>query len=62
MELTSRKRILLVDRKLPPGCWEEVIAGLRTVEAELGCKLGDASNPLLLSVRSGAAVRLQCIM
>lgn len=44
-------------RQLPPGCWEEIIEGLRHVEQEMGCKLGDAANPLLLSVRSGAAVR-----
>jgi hypothetical protein len=33
-----------------------VLAGLQQVELEMGCKLGDAANPLLLSVRSGAAV------
>ena len=47
---------VFVGRQLPPGCWEEVLEGLKKVEAELNCKLGDAKNPLLLSVRSGAAV------
>jgi phosphoenolpyruvate synthase/pyruvate phosphate dikinase len=42
--------------KLPDGVWEEVLAGLAEVEGEMGTKLGDATNPLLLSVRSGAAV------
>lgn len=42
--------------KLPGGCWEEVLAALSEVEAEMGAKLGDGDNPLLLSVRSGAAV------
>ncbi|KAF5827513.1 hypothetical protein DUNSADRAFT_538 [Dunaliella salina] len=50
------------DRQLPPGCWEEVLAGLRTVEAEMGCGLGDAANPLLLSVRSGAAISMPGMM
>lgn len=49
-------------RQLPAGCWEEVLAGLRTVEAEMGCKLGDAAAPLLLSVRSGAAVSMPGMM
>ncbi|GLC41497.1 hypothetical protein PLESTB_001005100 [Pleodorina starrii] len=49
-------------RTLPDGCWEEVLAGLRTVEAEMGCRLGDASAPLLLSVRSGAAVSMPGMM
>jgi len=47
---------------LPEGCWEDVLAGLRTVEAEMGCGLGDASNPLLLSVRSGAAISMPGMM
>lgn len=42
--------------KLPEGLWEEVLEGLRTVEEDMGAVLGDPSNPLLLSVRSGAAV------
>jgi len=45
------------DSTLPAGVWEDVIAGLKEVEQEMGTKLGDPSNPLLLSVRSGAAVR-----
>jgi len=50
------------DRQLPAGCWEDVLAGLRTVEAEMGCGLGDAANPLLLSVRSGAAISMPGMM
>ncbi|GLI61134.1 hypothetical protein VaNZ11_003409 [Volvox africanus] len=49
-------------RKLPDGCWEEVLQGLRTVESEMGCNLGDAKAPLLLSVRSGAAVSMPGMM
>ena len=42
--------------KLPDGLWEEVLAALADVEKDMGKKLGDASNPLLVSVRSGAQV------
>eukprot|EP00195_Chlamydomonas_chlamydogama_P010279 CAMPEP_0202891472 /NCGR_PEP_ID=MMETSP1392-20130828/1515_1 /ASSEMBLY_ACC=CAM_ASM_000868 /TAXON_ID=225041 /ORGANISM="Chlamydomonas chlamydogama, Strain SAG 11-48b" /LENGTH=863 /DNA_ID=CAMNT_0049575227 /DNA_START=362 /DNA_END=2953 /DNA_ORIENTATION=- len=49
-------------RQLPSGCWEEVLAGLKHVEAEMGCGLGDAANPLLLSVRSGAAISMPGMM
>lgn len=43
-------------KKLSEGLWEEVMEGLETVEKEMGALLGDPSKPLLLSVRSGAAV------
>lgn len=45
-------------KELPEGLWEEVMEGLTTVEKYMGASLGNPSNPLLLSVRSGAAVRL----
>lgn len=45
-------------KKLPKGLWEEVLEGLEIVEKDMGASLGDPSKPLLLSVRSGAAVRL----
>lgn len=47
---------------LPPGCWEQVMDALKEVEEEMGAKLGDGSNPLLLSVRSGAAVSYSTIL
>lgn len=46
-------------RKLPPGLWEEILEGVQTVEEDMGARLGDPSKPLLLSVRSGAAVSRQ---
>jgi len=49
-------------RKLPPGCWEEVLSALKQVEAEVGAKLGDPQSPLLLSVRSGAAISMPGMM
>lgn len=42
--------------KLPDGCWEEILAGLKTIEESRGAIFGDTKNPLLISARSGAAV------
>ncbi|CAD7701750.1 unnamed protein product [Ostreobium quekettii] len=50
------------DRTLPEGCWEDTLAALKVVEEEMGQKFGDAANPLLLSVRSGAAVSMPGMM
>lgn len=44
-------------KNLPNGLWEEILEGLNFVENEMGAFLGNPSKPLLLSVRSGAAVR-----
>ena len=44
--------------KLPEGLWEEILEGLKSVEKDFRAFLGDPSKPLLLSVRSGAAVRV----
>ncbi|UCD04599.1 MAG: pyruvate, phosphate dikinase [candidate division WOR-3 bacterium] len=42
------------NRKLPRKLREDVTRAMRTVEKKLGRKFGDAQNPLLVSVRSGA--------
>ena len=42
--------------QLPEGLLDEVKIALADVEAKLGKKLGDPTNPLLLSVRSGCEV------
>lgn len=49
-------------RALPPGLWEETLEGLRWVEEYMGATLGDPARPLLLSVRSGAAVSMPGMM
>nr|KYP58153.1 hypothetical protein KK1_004445 [Cajanus cajan] len=49
-------------KKLPNGLWEEVLEGLHVVENEMGATLGNPSKPLLLSVRSGAAVSMPGMM
>ncbi|MDX9755511.1 MAG: PEP/pyruvate-binding domain-containing protein, partial [bacterium] len=40
--------------QLPKEVDDEVVENLKKVEAEMGVKFGDASDPLLFSVRSGA--------
>src|ERR671922_1606275 len=42
--------------ELPAGLPEEIDEHLRRLEQEAGKRLGDADDPLLVSVRSGAAV------
>lgn len=44
--------------KLPPGLWEEILEGLKEVEADYGAKFADPADPLLVSVRSGAAISM----
>ncbi|HEX7008413.1 MAG TPA: PEP/pyruvate-binding domain-containing protein, partial [Phycisphaeraceae bacterium] len=48
--------------KLPPGLMEQVHAGMRLIEKDTGKKFGDGGNPLLVSVRSGAAVSMPGMM
>ncbi|MFQ5838409.1 MAG: pyruvate, phosphate dikinase [Thermoplasmata archaeon] len=47
---------------LPPGLKEEVLKHLQQLEQEVGRKFGDVENPLLVSVRSGAAVSMPGMM
>src|SRR4249920_3240136 len=39
--------------RLPDGFWEDVLDAVKEVERESGKGFGEASNPLLVSVRSG---------
>ncbi len=48
--------------KMPEGLMDEVKAALKDVEAQKGQKFGDATNPLLVSVRSGARVSMPGMM
>src|SRR5262245_12868383 len=43
------------DKAFPEGLWEQVKEGLKKIEEKVGKRFGDAKNPLLVSVRSGAA-------
>ena len=50
------------DRQYPEALEAEVRAGLAWVEEHVGATFGDAENPLLLSVRSGARVSMPGMM
>jgi pyruvate, orthophosphate dikinase len=47
---------------LPDGLWDDVLEAVKQVEAETGKGFGDASNPLLVSVRSGARFSMPGMM
>ena len=48
--------------KMPEGLMDEVREALKDVEAQTGKKFGDKTNPLLVSVRSGARVSMPGMM
>mmetsp|Transcript_16591 Transcript_16591/g.40523 ORF Transcript_16591/g.40523 Transcript_16591/m.40523 type:complete len:950 (-) Transcript_16591:399-3248(-) len=49
-------------KKLTDAVWTEVLAALKKVESQMGSKFGDPSAPLLVSVRSGAAISMPGMM
>src|SRR5262245_48335036 len=49
-------------KQFPPGMWDQTLEGLRQVEGETGRKLGDPTNPLLVSGRSGAKFSMPGMM
>ncbi|KAL6188678.1 hypothetical protein ACLB2K_040069 [Fragaria x ananassa] len=49
-------------KDLPEGLWEEILEGLDYVQKTMGATLGDPSKPLLVSVRSGAAISMPGMM
>jgi pyruvate,orthophosphate dikinase len=51
-----------VGNKLPPLLEQEYRVALDLVEKKMGARFGDAANPLLFSVRSGAAVSMPGMM
>src|SRR5437773_945085 len=48
--------------RFPPGLWKQVESALSTVEMKIGRRFGDPSNPLLVSVRSGAKFSMPGMM
>ncbi len=48
--------------QLPAGLMDEVQAALKKIEEKTGKKFGDRDNPLLVSVRSGAAISMPGMM
>ena len=49
-------------KEFPPGLWDDVLAHMKALEEETGKRFGDLSNPLLVSVRSGAAFSMPGMM
>ncbi len=49
-------------RQFPAGLWEETRARVAEIEARTGQRFGDAANPLLISVRSGAKFSMPGMM
>src|SRR5215203_3343724 len=50
------------DKNFPDGLWEQVKEGLKKIEEKVGKRFGDPKNPLLVSVRSGAAFSMPGMM
>ncbi|HEY6230690.1 MAG TPA: pyruvate, phosphate dikinase [Pyrinomonadaceae bacterium] len=50
------------DKNFPEGMWDQVKEGLLRIEEKVGKKFGDPKNPLLVSVRSGAAFSMPGMM
>jgi pyruvate, orthophosphate dikinase len=48
--------------KFPDGMWDQVLEALRKIEEAAGKNFGDSSNPLLVSVRSGAKFSMPGMM
>jgi len=48
--------------EFPPGMWDQVLEALKAIEERTGKKFGDAKNPLLVSVRSGAKFSMPGMM
>ncbi len=48
--------------QFPDGLWDQVLDALRDLELQTGKKFGDPSNPLLVSVRSGAKFSMPGMM
>ncbi|MFB3092607.1 MAG: pyruvate, phosphate dikinase, partial [Dehalococcoidia bacterium] len=51
-----------IGKKMPDGLWEDIQAHMHELEANVGRKLGDADNPLLVSVRSGSRFSMPGMM
>ncbi len=50
------------NKQFPEGMWEQVVEGLRKLEEKTGKGFGHPDNPLLVSVRSGAAFSMPGMM
>ena len=62
--ITTQACNAFYDRKeqFPEGMWEQVLKALKTLERQTAKGFGDADNPLLVSVRSGAKFSMPGMM
>ncbi|MEX2430827.1 MAG: pyruvate, phosphate dikinase, partial [Dehalococcoidia bacterium] len=49
-------------REFPEGLWDAIVENVHDLEKETGRRFGDAASPLIVSVRSGAAVSMPGMM
>ena len=50
------------ERQFPEGMWTQATQSLHSIEEQSGKRFGDPENPLLISVRSGAAISMPGMM
>jgi pyruvate,orthophosphate dikinase len=56
------RAFLASDNTFPDGLWDQVLAGIKQVEQRMGRELGGSTDPLLVSVRSGAKFSMPGMM
>ena len=49
-------------KELPPGLWDDIVSHMKELEQQTGKGFGNPENPLLVSVRSGAAFSMPGMM
>ena len=62
LPITECRRYHEAGRTLDEGLWSAVQDGIAMIERETGRRIGDAEAPLLVSVRSGAAISMPGMM
>ncbi|QGT99973.1 Pyruvate,phosphate dikinase [Candidatus Syntrophocurvum alkaliphilum] len=55
-------KYLELNQEFPTGLMDQALEALKTIETKTGKKFGDRDNPLLVSVRSGAAISMPGMM
>jgi pyruvate,orthophosphate dikinase len=53
---------LAANHEFPEGLWEQEVASMHAIEQQVGKKFGDPTNPLFVSVRSGAKFSMPGMM
>ncbi|HWE09111.1 MAG TPA: pyruvate, phosphate dikinase [Solirubrobacteraceae bacterium] len=62
LPIAECRRFHAADERLEPQVWDAVLGGIEYLEGETGRRFGDPASPLLVSVRSGAAVSMPGMM